>query len=114
MAPALSRKLKNTEKYRERRKRNNEAVRKTREKERMKREKVPADIINLFKENYFLAGQIKANLKNLDVYLENADMADLSRCEEFDIGKLRRDSNSILVRYEIPSVQPSLKNIKPV
>ncbi|XP_046671724.1 CCAAT/enhancer-binding protein gamma-like [Homalodisca vitripennis] len=104
MARALSRKLKNngkySEQYRERRRKNNEAVRKTRAKERTKREKIPADIINLVKENYFLAGQIKVNLKNLNDYLQNADMECLRQSEEFDIDKLLRDSDSILVKYK--------------
>uniref|UniRef100_A0A1B6HG75 BZIP domain-containing protein n=1 Tax=Homalodisca liturata TaxID=320908 RepID=A0A1B6HG75_9HEMI len=104
MARALSRKLKNngkySEQYRERRRKNNEAVRKTRAKERTKREKIPADIINLVKENYFLAGQIKVNLKNLDDYLQNADMECLRQRKEFDIDKLLCDSDSILVKYK--------------
>uniref|UniRef100_A0A1B6I2V4 BZIP domain-containing protein n=1 Tax=Homalodisca liturata TaxID=320908 RepID=A0A1B6I2V4_9HEMI len=106
MAPARFRNLKNNgvdpEIHREKRERNNKAVRKTRAKKRIEREKVPADINNLTKENYFLAGQIKVNLKNLDVYLKNADMEDL-RQRIIDIDKLLHDSDSILIRYKIPS-----------
>uniref|UniRef100_A0A1B6GJC5 BZIP domain-containing protein n=1 Tax=Cuerna arida TaxID=1464854 RepID=A0A1B6GJC5_9HEMI len=117
MAPARLRNLKNNavdpEIHKEKRERNNKAVRKTRAKKRIERERVPTDINNLTKENYFLAGQINVNLKNLDVYrdyLKSPDMEDL-RQRLIELDRLIDDSKPILGRYKIPSVQPDF-NIK--